>query len=266
MNDADIKKKVAEIKKQSKEFLSNIYPGKLDSGDYDVIEQDGAIFVFVEEPFRKVGLFAAKDKETLVQILRGIPSGIMIEWIYRDENILKEIMEEAGIQEYTMYIRRTYTYCNNPYQIPESGKRKLLQDLYDPDRGEYPVDEDAEELYDLAQSVFDVNCDEIFSVEQWRDRIRKKEVLVYREADKIIACYVWRQEGKKLYSNISINTGPANCLYNLERRVFEQMWEKGIKTHYFWRNNFRKKVRLHYETSIECIDKEDILYNMIYLS
>lgn len=41
----------------------------------------------------------------------------------------------------------------------EKGRRALLQEMYNPNRREYPVVQDAEEIFDLCMDVFDPTID-----------------------------------------------------------------------------------------------------------
>ena len=93
--------------------------------------------------------------------------------------------------------------------------------------------------------------------------VKKKEILVYREAGEIIAAYIFHYQGKKLYSNTSMNLGGANILYNMERRIFEEAWNKGIRIFYGWGN--LANVRAHTHTLPEivarkCADRIEHLY------
>lgn len=79
-------------------------------------------------------------------------------------------------------------------------------------------------------------------MEDWRRTIENKECVIVRENGKIVTLYKWRIEGKKLYGNISVNLGAANLLYDLERSVFDEYWEKGIRTMYAWINCSNNKA------------------------
>ena len=114
--------------------------------------------------------------------------------------------------------------------------------MYDSACGEYPTEEDAEEIYEIHMRNFDAVSDDIFTIDEWKEKIRKKEVLVYREEGKIIAYYNWKLEGNTFYSNVSVDEGPANIMYNLERRVFEKYWEQGIRIFYFWVNKKKQQT------------------------
>lgn len=268
MSYEDVMKEVDSLKQIYGKLFTNIIPGAMKSNlEYEIIKKDEGLIIVAQEPHRKRGYFAVKDKDALAVLLADIPHNIFFEWLYRGENELEEIMNRVNIKLYATFFRSTRIWKGNPFEVQQEGRRVLLQEMYDSSCGEYADVEDAEELYELSKSVFDVKCDDVFTVEEWRERILMREVLVYREKDKITSCYVWHLDGKKLYSNISINLGAANILYNMERRIFTEMWEKGIRIYYSWRNIKNKKAlsRGNKNTRV-LLAREDIMYNAIYES
>lgn len=268
MNYEDAMKEVDSLKQIYGKLFTNIIPGTMKNNlEYELIKKDEGLIIVAQEPHRKRGYFAVKDEDALEILLADIPHNIFFEWLYRDKNELEGVMNRVNIKLYETFIRHTQTWKRNPYEIAEEGRRALLQEMYDPSCGEYADVEDAEELYELSKSVFDVNCDDVFTVEEWRKRILCREVLIYRNKNQIISCYVWRLEGKKLYSNISINLGTANILYNMERRIFTEMWENDIRTYYAWFNmkNTKALSRGNRRTK-ELLVREDKMYNAIYQS
>ena len=188
--------------------------------------------------------FVAAAPDDLKTILKLIPGNTIIRVVYKKECDLDALFTSQGIRLYASYQRNVTRYKSNPYLLPETSKRRqLLPKMYDPECGEYPVREDAEELDRLHRQVFDPLCDDMFTREEWIEKIDNREILVYRKGGEITAYYCFRLEGKKLYSNMSVNTGAANTLYNMERRIFEEMWNKGIRIFYGWYNlkNIRAK-------------------------
>ncbi len=267
MTEREILKRKDEIAKCGEDVWTNFVCGlRFDKNVIDVIDLEKSLMVIVKAPYQKLGYFMAADSGQLVKLLKRIPKDVFITWTYRpNRNDLSDIVCQAGLHLYARYIRNTIVFKSNPYEYPTKGKRVLLQEMYDSSSGEFPVIHDAEELLELALKVFDVNCDGVFTIQEWRERIRKKEVLIYRESGKIVACYVWRLQGKVLYSNVSINLGTANILYNLERQVFERYWNEGIRAHYSWKNCENKKaLKRGLENCEECIANKSILYHSIY--
>lgn len=267
MRHNEILKRRDEIAKSGKDIWTNFVFGlRFDENVIDIVDLEKSLMVIVKTPYQKLGYFVAAGSEELRRLLKRTPMDIFVKWTYKPtRDDLSEIMCQAGFYLYARYIRNTTVYKSNPYEYPARGTKALLQEMYDSSCGEFPAVEDAEELFRLAKKVFDTNSDDVFTVQEWRERIQKKEVLIYRESGKIIACYVWRLQGKVLYSNISINLGLANILYNLERQVFERYWNEGIRAHYSWKNCENKKaLKRGLENCEECIANKSILYHSIY--
>lgn len=256
-----------ELKKRHGRMISNIIPGICQNEqEIEVYRNEKGIVFIVQEPNRKRGFFSVTDKFVFKELADQIPMGVIMEYLYRNENNLAEFFAEAGMAEYTKYIRLTINYLSNPYLIPEKGRRKVLMDMYDPDCGDFALLEDVDELYRITKETFDVNCDDVFTIDRWKEIVQNDECLVVRENGEIITYYVWRQEGKKLYSNMSVNRGPANLLYNIERRIFEDMWEKGIRVYYAWYNE--KNIRALKRRNVDALKAErsrEYMYNAIYI-
>lgn len=263
----EVRKRIMELKKHGKP-ITNFYPGILsDEQEVFMLEVEGAIVFVVQEENRKRAFFVSTDDVSLQEALRELPSGVILENVYReDEDPLKNLLESADFKEYATYMRETICYHSNPYLIPETGRRAMLQDMYDTTYCEYGEETDAEELCQITKDTFDPLCDDVFTLEKWKEVLRNRECMVYRENGKIVSYYVWRLEGRKLYGNISVNKGPANYLYNLERFVFEQMWEKGIRVFYAWYNEENiKALRRSNKRVGEAIKTKNTIYNGIYI-
>ena len=258
---------INQIKKGASEYISNIIYGMIKVEQIvDVIKQDDFLIIIVQEPFRKRAFFCAKNKAGLSRMFECLPEDIYVEWLYKDDNEVDQYAQRAGLEQYALYIRFMQTYNGNYYEYSEPEKRDILSELYDETFGEYPSEKDAEELYELSVRIFDANCDEVFTVDEWKRRIERKEVLIYRECGEIITVYAWRLEGKKLNSNLAVNLGPANYLYNMQRRVFTQLWRRGIRTNYYWINTANAPALNRLSViNKSFIEGEERIYNAIYV-
>lgn len=268
MKICEIKEKIRILKKTYKKIQTNFYPGILDDMlEADLFENAQALVFVIREPNRRRAFFAFADTDSLSRLLLQIPVGTVLEYIHNESiNPLETLFINGGMEKYSSYIRITTYYSDSPQTVPATGKKKLLQQMYDPDCGEYAQEKDVAQLYKITKETFDPLCDEIFSVEEWRKIIDNKECILYREDEEIIAFYVYRLEGKKLYSNLSVNRGAANYLYNLERYIFEKMWDKGIRIFYSWVNEKNTKALRRKKDNIEkCIKSKQEIYNSIYI-
>lgn len=257
----EISEKVSELKRKYKKLYTNVIWSNLDENKEAVcFESNKGIVFIVPETNKDKVYYAISDREELIPLLQNVPAGAVLEYQYRKQNDMDAILQCAGLNHYANYFRVTTIYQENPYG-KETGKRKLLNDMYDPDCAEYPEPEDAKELEELTRRVFDPLTDDVYSVDEWREIIKRKECVVIREEEKIVTYFVWRLEGKKLYCNISLNLGPANYMYNLERKVFDRMWDAGVRVSYAWFNE--ENVRVLSKSSLS--PSEGDLYNAIYI-
>lgn len=268
MNIIGIKEKIATLKRTYKKVTTNFYSQIIDDmQEVDYMENDKALVFVVQESYRKRVYFAAADNAALCPLLQKLPKDAILEYIHQESvNPLEDIFINGDMERYKMYIRTTTCYSDNPYKIPEEGRRKLLEEMYVPNFGEYAKEEHAVQLQKITKETFDVFTDDIFTLEEWKKIIANKECIVYCEEGEIIAYYVYRLEGKKLYSNISVNKGPANYLYNIERRVFEEMWKKGIRIFYAWVDvKNAKQLKRRNKKANACIKSNKKIYNFIYI-
>lgn len=268
MKICEIKERMRILKKNCGSIQTNFYPGVAsDEQEAEVFENEKALVFIVQEPNRKRAFFAFAEEDSLKDLLLRIPTGTITEYIHKQKtNPLEQLFKDSNMEQYALYIRSTLCYCANPFTIPETGRRKMLMEMYDPSCGEYAKEEDAAELYELTKESFDILCDDVFTIDQWKEIIANQECLLYRENGKITTFYVFRLEGKKLYSNMSVNKGPANYLYNLERRIFEEMYNKGIRIFYAWYNcKNNKALKRGNKDADKVIKSQEIIYNQVFI-
>lgn len=252
-----------DLKRSNKKIWTNylFYDHPEDTG-ITIQNKDGYATV-IKETDKNVMYFVTASPKSFVDLIEQAPANTVFNYAYRKENDLLPLSETAGLEKYATYLRTTICYHKNPYLEKEIPRRQVLQEMYDPKCGEIPTEADIPELDKLCREKFDPLCDDVFSEEQWESIVKNKEILVYREDGEITAFYVFRHEGKKLYSNMSLNIGAANTLYSMERRVFEEAWERGIRVYYGWGNLDNKRAHTHaMSTSIaeKCAKSIEHLY------
>lgn len=265
---SEVKSKINGLKKRTKLIITNFYPGLVDNNqEVEYMENEQAIVFILQETYRNRCFFAYAEEEAFVSLLLKVPANTVMEFISREKkDPIEKVFVRGNMNKYAVYIRKTVCYGENPYEIPETGKRVLLSEMYDADCGEYPTLEAAEELDALHRQVFDPLCDDMFTINEWKEKINKKEILIYRDNGKITSYYCFCLEGNKLYTNVVVNTGTADILYNMERRIFEEMWDKGIRVYYAWYNEKNDKALCRgNKNAIKCIRSCGLLYNFIYI-
>lgn len=258
-----ISDKVTALKKTRKKIYTNIIWSEIEKYQIEeVYENEKAIVFILTRREKKNIYFAATDIEGLKQLMVNVPKGGVLEYQCRKYNDMQDVFLDMGFEHYTNYIRVNYLYKENPYG-KETGKRKLLAELYDPDCCEYAEERDIDELDQITRNSFNPIGDDIFTYEEWKEVIARKECLVIREDENIVAYYVWRLEGKKYYSNIIVNMGPANLSYTLERKVFDEMWKNGIHMIYAWFDEKNYKALKRNNITVQKLS--GVIYNSIYV-
>ena len=254
--------------KQRGELISNIYPGVVrEDVEYEGISGEEAVAFFDpnEYPARRIHFAGLKESAEMIDLLKKMPSSTSIHWIEKQEECsISSLLEASEYKRYKCFIRHTTVFKENPYEKPEEGRRKILFGMYDRDCGEYPEESDAEYLRGLNLELFDIYADDIFTLDEWKQIIREKRCLIYREDGEIMAVGIWKIEGKKLYYNFSYNSGPANYLYNMERRVFEACWNNNIRTMYAWFDTENTKA-LQRGESIRKRGMDAVLFDHIFV-
>lgn len=264
----EAEEQLTALKQQGGKLITNLLSLSAIQGTAtDLKKTEGALALTVQENFRRRVYFAALSEQAARDILRGCEQGVFTEHLYKEENDFDELITSAGFVPYKKYVRCTEVCFANGYEIPLKGRDRILQEMYDPTCGEYPSESDIDELYELTLSLFDKNCTEVLSREEWRDTILARECMVYRENGRIISCYVWHREGKKLYSKLAINLGTANFLYNMERRIGTEAWNDGIRIYYAWfRCDNVPALERHMRAGREeqWLKRREMLYDQIY--
>lgn len=242
---------INRIKKtQSVSMVQNIVAGKIIPGEeYSaIIEDDALCFIVADRLHKRNSLyFIGIDHDSVKKILSRVRGkDIVCDYISRnDDDPLGEMLLNAGFNHYSTYLRISNSYQQNPFLAPEKGKRKILQEMYAPDKCSYAQESDIPELMRINESAFMPYVDDFFTYEEWMDIINRRECLIHKENDKIISLYVWKIEGKKLYANMIVNYGTADLSYNMERRAFEEAWVKGVRSLYYWIRIDNEKALSH---------------------
>ena len=222
---------------KDKTILSNLNIGSIKEDDILYYDHDeSAVLVIVKDKYFNKGYMCFCDKSAVDKLIQNVEIPFFVYWNCKEKD--DDSLNISTLKLYTIYQRDTVTYYENPFTIPDpTNRRDILRVMYEENFGEYAMIEDAEELNSMSLELFDQYSDELPDLEEWRSICENRECLIYREGNNkknIVAYYVWHLEGKKLYSRMSANKVGANVLYNLERRIFTEYYEQGIRVFYGW--------------------------------
>lgn len=216
------------------------------------------VFSYVDEKGICRIFFTTYDLEVLKEELTYFPKDSILDYICHGENLLDCIFEESGFGKIASYARKSINLLTDGKDFKRSHSQ-ILDAYYDETVGEYATEEDAEEIVQLLDEVFDREMDHIPTVAEIKEYAKRHWVLIYRASGKIQALYIYQIQGKKFYSNISYNALPAIVLYCLEKRAhMEVVKNYDVIMKYSWINtNNDKSLRRN-------ILKFDDVYTYIY--
>ena len=238
-----------EIKKKAKESSSVVY-----SNIYHYYEQEieqikcdcrvtDSSLVFLRKDKKGVCrvYFISFDLKVLAEELMYFPKSSILDYICKEENPLENVFNNGGFRKIASYTRKSINFKTEGKEFKRSHS-EILDSYYDETVGEYAVEENAEEIVQLLDEVFDKDMDHIPSVEDIRRYARNKWILIYRNKEKIRALYIFQIQGKKFYSNISYNSMPAIVLYCLEKRAHMDVVNNyDVTMKYSWINTNNEK-------------------------
>ncbi len=241
---------INDIKQNNSGTISNIVSGKLSKDcKYEaIIEKDALSFLYPDSLRKRKSLFfIGANKSDVIRLLdKSRGKDVVCDYLSRTaEDPFEEIMRASGFKHNSTYVRHTTFHKENPFLIPPEGRRRILFDLYDPCKCKYASEDDIQQLMEINKRAFVEYVDDFFSYEDWMEIIDRKECYVCKEGNRVIAFYVWKIEGKKFYANMIYNEGTADLSYTMERKAFEEAWEKGIRILYYWIRSDNTKALQH---------------------
>ena len=238
-----------QIKKNAKVFSGKVYSNIYHffvpemehiKCDYRMTESALSFAYFDEKGVYRV-FFASFDLTELKGELSHFPKGSVLDYVCEGENELRDAFLGGNFREIATYTRKSINLVKEGKDFKRSHS-ELLEPYYNPNIGEYATEDDAEEIVQILDEVFDREMDHLPAVEKVKEYAGKKWILIYRDKGKISALYLFQIQGKKFYSNISYNSLPAVVLYCLEKRAHMEVIENyDVILKYSWINTKNAK-------------------------
>lgn len=222
------------------------------------ITHSSLLFSYCDEKEVRRVYFVSYDLHELSEELIYFPKDSILDYICKGANLLDKVFNDGGFRQIAAYTRKSINLLTDGKDFKRSHS-EVLDAYYDETIGEYATENDAEEITELLDNVFNKDVDHIPSVNEIREYTKKKWVLIYRLAGKIRSLYIYQIRGRKFYSNFSYNSLPAIVLYCLEKRAhMEAVNNYDVIIKYSWinTNNDRSLKRN--------ILKYDDMYTYIY--
>ena len=245
----DIYSLCTEIKKNAKESSSDVYSNIYHYYNQEIeqikcdyrMTDSSLVFLYRDNKGVCRIYFIAFDLKVLAEELMYFSRDSILDYICKGENPLEDVFNNGGFNEIASYTRKSINFETEGKEFKRSHS-EILDSYYDDTVGEYAEEKDAEEIVQLLDEVFDKDVDHIPSVADIKEYARKKWILIYRDAGKIRALYIFQIQGKKFYSNISYNSMPAIVLYCLEKRAHMDVVNNyDVTMKYSWINTNNEK-------------------------
>lgn len=256
-----------EIRKKGKtttNYYNNFKPG--DSTVFETYQANNTI-VFIHndrinavDQVIKRGYFISNDRKELADLLKSIPDHIVIDYITKEEKELFDVMQEAGFQEYAVFVRVSKNYKTADKE-KDRLRRESMDSIYNEKYGRWADEEDIDEILERMQEVFDPYTYHLCTRDELGEFVKNKWCLIHREDGKIVSITMFKLEGVKRYGYYMYNDAPIDVLYSLQRKVTKVDKENSITYFYGWMDKTNKKAKtVNSFYSIE----PDGLYDVIY--
>lgn len=256
-----------EIKKRGKSITN--YYSVFDPNDritFETYESENTI-VFIHDDridatgqIIKRGYFITNNLKDLSCLLKTIPDHIVIDYVTRKEKELYDIMQEAGFQEYAVFVRVSKNYKLADKE-KDKKRRESMDSIYNEKYGYWADENDIDDILETMEKVFDPYTYHLCTRDELKQFIENKWCLIHREDGKIVSITMFKLEGVKRYGYYMYNDAPINVLYSLQRKVTEIDKKNGITYFYGWMDKTNKKAKtVNSFYSIE----PDGLYDVIY--
>lgn len=222
------------------------------------------VFEWDDMGIRRIYFFAS-DKKELKYILSNISKESVIDFLTKDEKVLKECFEDAGYKLYLRYGR----FCIKTGNVEAEELRHSLENddtasaIFNAPYGELASESDAVEIDRHLRRVFDPYEAHFYTLDKIREHIRKGWVWVAKEKGKIIAGNLFEIQGKKVYGAYMWNDGGVDVLCSLNHKINEYLCKVDAQHYYCWmRLNNERIIRYNMKYNGYVADG---LYDMIYV-
>lgn len=242
MNSREVMTEITKRKEIGVKAASNFFPSAaMEQIEFQTLLGKKTVVFWGNDSTATRVYFHSSDAKELTQLLQEVPSNTVLDYVCKDGLLPRQEIEAAGYRLYASYCKRQISMDKLDLE-PKSRKDRLLYDMYKPDCGDYAVEDDLPLIQELLVRVFEPKVDHLYKEDELKEMIKKKEILLYKVKNHIESLYIYKTEGKCLYSAYSYNNATADILYSLERRAREKAREKGVKFMYAWFNEDNYKA------------------------
>jgi hypothetical protein len=195
--------------------------------------KETVIFYLEEKSFKRLFFYSA-NVEQLGKLLDIKIENCLIDFIYKYRNMeFESALINIGYKELACYKRIYNDAINDFLKLNEISR--LLR--YYKENIILSADVmDAEELYVKMNASFDIKVSHFPTLDELRDIIAKKQVLIIKNNNEICSYLIFNFQGKKCYLNFLFNdtfVNPMNSIALLIK-LYTMLKEEGINYSYAW--------------------------------
>lgn len=227
------------------------YYGGLSVSDvslFDVVYTENCVVFGFKDNYIYRLFFFANNISCINECLKEFPRGAILEWIYT-ENVSNEIGNIQNLKQIDSFRRYKVDLRNDSYKekLDETFYKRFINDC-----GEVATLNDFEEMNSLINTIFDKRVSHLPSQVELNELIKNGNVIVCRKVDKIKTFWIYKIEGKKIYSYQAYNSIQGTYIQSVWFRLFEKFASENFREVYAWvsdKNIF--SLNLHFKFNFE---------------
>ena len=251
LNLATLMEQMTRVRRNAGGSVLTNYFGNLHAAEPfpSLVSEDALMFLDADRDFHHV-LFAAASPAALEKLLNACPPGVYA-LDYLTKSFGKEWEESCLVNGFTRRASYQRIACAFPKFPPVRGKTLFARE------------DEAECFHQDLPEVFDRYLDHLASLEQIRDMICDRRVLVNRINGKIAGFFIFQIHGQRAHLNHWYNPREAGPNAGLELliRAYHEMSRRSVKFVHAWVNVLNHRViRIHRHFGLV----PDGLWNYIY--
>ncbi len=233
MTIAEIQQRIRLIQQKGVAVITNYYnqPGLAEKEFHTWLTEFTIIFWTQDDSVVRVFFYSCHEEE-LRKGLQTMPDGAVVDVISKESDIADVWKKRTGYSLHSVYGRFGYPLGNVEAEKERFGAMKLDR-FFDAELGIIAQKDDLQEIQRLLYDTFDPCSDHLLLDDELETLIKEGFVWLEREDDKICTIFIYRIEGKKFYSNISLNYSTADVLYSIQKKALLYAIEKYQVTYFY---------------------------------
>ena len=265
-----IKKKITEIHRAGKRpVIRNYYLNcEQDEEIFALFGNETVVFWDNDRGVIRVYFYSVCPEE-LIEMLKQIPDGAIVDYLTRTEGEYSDIFSAAGLTlKYEMMRMSTYKLTKEEREELDARRRLYEETLYMKDNVRAATEADLEVLYKKLYEVFDARESHLCTREELLQFIRNRWVAVYYEEEELKGFQIFTVKANQFYGYQIWNSVGPEGYYSLDRMVgtlfaecVKDVPKEKQKPSYCWVNRHNRKS---YRLLTFWGNKFDGLYDFVY--